>query len=402
QWTPLHVAAEKGHDAVVQALLSSPVTSEQIATQLNAKNKDDWTPLHFAAWYGKDAVIEILLAKGADVRARTLESQWTPLHLAALFDHVEVVKALLSDSVHQDQITEQLNAKNKNDWTPLYIAAQEGRFEIAKRLIEKGADVMARTSEGHGQWTALHIAAKKGHIAVIEALLSEPVLQGKRTEQLNAKDGNGRTPLYIAAAYGHDAVVKALLSDSVHQDQITEQLNAKNKNDWTPLYIAAANGHDAVVKALLDPKYVTPEQITAQLNAKNKDDWTPLHFAARYGRVEIVKRLIEKGAVVDAQTSGGYTPLHLVIYRQKNAQDQQPTPEAAAAIARAVLAKLQDQGMDKDAIERMLKSLGDHNKGKEFKAWVAEARKPENEWYKQVLLEHNVNPKVGLLERLFQ
>jgi ankyrin repeat protein len=79
QWTALHIAVQKGYTAVVEALLSNLVTSDQITSQLNAKAKLNRTPLHLAVWMGHVAIVRILLDKGADIEA---QDKWgfTPLH----------------------------------------------------------------------------------------------------------------------------------------------------------------------------------------------------------------------------------------------------------------------------------------------------------------------------------
>jgi ankyrin repeat protein len=216
-----------------------------------------------------------------------------------------------------------------------------------KLLIEKGADVRARTSEEHGLLTPLHAAAEFGHTAVVEALLDpEHVPTDQRTDQLNAKNKNGSTPLHAAAEYGHDAVVKALLGDPVTQEQIVTQVNAQDKDGWTPLYIAAQYAYTAVVQLLL-----------------------------------------EKGAQVDAMSSdrnGNWTPLHLVVYRQVDNQDQKPTIEGATETTRALLEKLREKGID---IQAMLQGgvIRTYDGGKEFGEWLDLVRKPENKWYRDAL-----------------
>jgi ankyrin repeat protein len=50
----------------------------------------------------------------------------------------------------------------------------------------------------------------------------------------------------------------------------------------------------------------------ALLEAQSSDGWTPLHLAAFFGHAELANALIEKGAKVDARSSNAMknTPLH--------------------------------------------------------------------------------------------
>lgn len=80
RWTPLHYAAEKGFEKVIEALLGSGV-------QVNVYDNDEQTPLHTAAKMGRVACVRILLDSGADVLAEDGEGR-IPLDLAEIKGHV--------------------------------------------------------------------------------------------------------------------------------------------------------------------------------------------------------------------------------------------------------------------------------------------------------------------------
>ena len=61
--TPLHIAAEEGHDEIVALLV------EKYKVDVNAVDKNGWTPLHSAAKHGHVNIIEFLISHGAFVRA---------------------------------------------------------------------------------------------------------------------------------------------------------------------------------------------------------------------------------------------------------------------------------------------------------------------------------------------
>ena len=65
-------------------------------------------------------------------------------------------------------------------------------------------------------------------------------------------------------------------------------------DDYTALHHAAAAGRSAVVEFLLKHK--------ADPNADSGGGWTPLHIAARRGDLEVIRALVEGGAKTDVQT----------------------------------------------------------------------------------------------------
>jgi ankyrin repeat protein len=118
--------------------------------------------------------------------------------------------------------------------TGLHAASIFGlRILVAKLLLEKGADVNSRDSNGQ---TPLSLAAEKGHEAVV-ALLH------KQGADVDSKDKNGQTPLSWATESGHEAAAKRLLEQGA-------EVNSKDKNGQTPLSWAAENGHEAVMTLL--------------------------------------------------------------------------------------------------------------------------------------------------------
>ena len=83
---PLHMAAENGHvDAVLLVV---------IGAELEASDADGGTPLHVAAYRGHVAVVTTLVEAGADKEASAADGV-RPLHEAACHGHVAVVKTLI-------------------------------------------------------------------------------------------------------------------------------------------------------------------------------------------------------------------------------------------------------------------------------------------------------------------
>ncbi|KAL8369289.1 hypothetical protein RB599_010557 [Gaeumannomyces hyphopodioides] len=277
--TPLSLAAENGHEAVVKLLLATG------KVDVDSKDKDGQPPLWWAALKGHEAVVKLLLATGkVDVDSKDKDGR-TPLWWAALKGHEAVVKLLLATGkVDAD-------SKDKSGRTPLWLAAENGHEAVVKLLLATGK-VDADLKDGFGR-TPLWLAARKGDEAVVKLLLATGKVDA------DSKDGFGQTPLWLAAENGHEAVVKLLLAT----DKVDVDL--RNGSRQTPLWLAALKGDEAVVKLLL---------ATGKVDVDSKGGYygrTPLSWAAQNGHEAVVKLLLATGNV-DVDSKGGYygqTPL---------------------------------------------------------------------------------------------
>lgn len=148
----LMVAAEDGHEALVEALL-------EYRAEVNATNDKGVSPLILAAARGEVVVSEQLLAHGADPHAIT-SSGTNALMAAAAGGHLEVVKILLGRRVAID-------AHDDAGRTALMFGAADGRTDVVRELVARGARVDVRDQDGN---TAASLAKKAKHQEV-EALL---------------------------------------------------------------------------------------------------------------------------------------------------------------------------------------------------------------------------------------
>ena len=106
---------------------------------------------------------------------------------------------------------------------------------------------------------------------------------------------SGGTPLYYAALCGFQDLVEHLIIND------PKDVNATGGYYVTPLIAALAGRHFQTAKLLRDKG--------AHPNIGHKGDNTPLHSAAFYGDLEMVQVLLKYKADVNAQNSGGRTPL---------------------------------------------------------------------------------------------
>lgn len=164
--TPLHWAGlYNAEPAIIARLLAN-------GANVKARDTSDWTPLHSAGRAETDnpAVIALLLERGADIMARGSYGA-TPLHNAADAYHPKpMAVALLLDRGAA------IDATDGGGWTPLHRAAEtaalraygdysDADFSDVALLLERGADVAARTADGE---SACDLANRYGddHAAV--------------------------------------------------------------------------------------------------------------------------------------------------------------------------------------------------------------------------------------------
>jgi ankyrin repeat protein len=82
--------------------------------------------------------------------------------------------------------------------TPLHFAATTGSVDAARLLLQKGADVEAKSKSGV---TALMIAATMGHTDVVRLLVQEG-----NADPETSHSWSQLTALHLAAEMGHSEV----------------------------------------------------------------------------------------------------------------------------------------------------------------------------------------------------
>ena len=91
------------------------------------------TSLHIAAERGHECIVDMLLASGAVVDAVDSEGN-TPLHRATLKRKLDVVVKLLKHGANP-------NSVNTKGWTPVHIAVLTGSMELVGALVQHGGDL---------------------------------------------------------------------------------------------------------------------------------------------------------------------------------------------------------------------------------------------------------------------
>ena len=182
------------------------------------------------------AVID-LLRRGMDVN--TINPQGDTLLIQAVREDIpELVDALLKRRPR-------LDFRNRSGETAISIAAYLGKLEYVRKLAEAGARL------DFPGWPPLAYAAFNNHPQVVEYLI-------EKGANINARTETGATPLYLASRYGHTDVVKLLLkhrADPAIPDQHREtaldaaQKAENNEETVKLLHAAGARSGKALEKA---------------------------------------------------------------------------------------------------------------------------------------------------------
>lgn len=162
---------------------------------------------------------------------------------------------------------------------------------LAAALLAVAHNARAQTAPSAAEVAAydgLHRAAYLGDLDTLRSLIAAGA-------DLDARDGNGRTPAHVAAFASNDAALVLLATSGA-------DLNALDNQVYDVLTIAAvANDPDMVSLALRLGN--RPDLITSVY------DGTALIAAAHLGHQEVVRRLIIGGAPFDHVNNLGWTAL---------------------------------------------------------------------------------------------
>ena len=137
-------------------------------------------------------------------------------------------------------------------------------------------------------YTGLHKAAHGGDLAAAAALMTSGA-------DLNARDGNGRTPFHVAAFAGKAGIMQALAKAGA-------DVNALDAGLYDAVTIAAVADDVRTLKAALAAGNKAGNITSIYVG-------TALIAAAHLGHDEVVRTLIEAGAPLDHVNNLGWTAL---------------------------------------------------------------------------------------------
>ena len=221
----------------------------------------------------------------------------------------------------------------------LIEAVKAGEVETVRALLDGGADVDARASDGA---TALHWAVHRDDAGLVELLLAAGAdatianRYGVQAVSLAAENGNpailetllragadanaalsgGETALMTAARTGRPDTLRALIAHGA-------DVNARDAtHGQTPMMWAAARGHARAIHVLAEAGGDVHARTTGEAQPQGRryifavppvTGFTPLIFAARGGHIDAVGTLLDAGADVNDTVSDGQSVLLVAV-----------------------------------------------------------------------------------------
>jgi len=188
-------ASSKDENGISAVLLATYYGQPLIANLLIERHPD--LDIFEASATGRLDRARALLDKQPDLLHAYSSDGWTALHLAAFFKHPPLVTLLLERGAD-------ISARSRNQMAnlPLNAAVASGSYEAAVLLLESGAEVNSRGSSGS---VPLHSAAANGDLRLLQLLLD-------RGADANAKMDSGVTPLALAVERNHEEAATLLRS----------------------------------------------------------------------------------------------------------------------------------------------------------------------------------------------
>ncbi|KAL3471077.1 ankyrin repeat-containing domain protein [Aspergillus californicus] len=211
--TPLSIACEMGHLAVIQLLC------ERAEVNVNSGDSTRRTPLSWAAGEGHSHAVRYLIERDDVLIDRADSWCQTPLMWAVQGGHESVVQGLLaqeniwglaSSLVEEDRALLRMdlvgiNTEDESGRTPLLAAVYNGDPTMVKLLLTRG-DVDVTRKYGNDRRTVLSVACEMGHLEIVRMLFDRGGLE------LDEVERDSKNPMIWASLCGHMDVVAFLAS----------------------------------------------------------------------------------------------------------------------------------------------------------------------------------------------
>ena len=294
--TPLQIATEFQHEAVVKLLLDNGANANQ---QCGA----DGSALQIAAINGNDDIARLLIENGADPNCM-VGKYGTALYRTVAGRHLSTAKLLIGNGADMHLCTDEKRG------SAFQYAVLAGLIDWVKIFIEHGADV---DREGERSRSIILGAMSAKYNDIVNLLLKDR----SRDDILKEEYGS---ILHGAAAIGDEQMVRRLLESGLDVNLIEDLYSplqaAVNHNEVSIARLLLENGadvnfssskfdnalHDAAYCGQLDMCRLLIDY-KAQINQVQGECGTALAAAAYTGQNDVIRLLLKHGA--DVNLTGG-------------------------------------------------------------------------------------------------
>ncbi|KAK5676943.1 hypothetical protein LTS10_010707 [Elasticomyces elasticus] len=279
--TPMALAANFGRHGAIEVLVEH-------GADPNLSDDEGWTPLHRAADQGHDQVVRALLScRAVNVDARS-KAGIVPLDRAVFADNLTTSDLLLRASsfgAHCEEVSKDENGHHSVH-TPLLSAFRWGSKAMLTLLltcskIDKGLQGLRRGSLLHYLIFIHFYEDQDDYKDKLDMLIHSGKLD------LNAEDNDGRTVMFYACMYNDAHAVHSLLSNK------KVDLGTRDRLGQTAIEVAIQWNHADIVKLFIEAK----AGLRIKCDHDHDQGMALLARAADLGHADIVELLLSSSEV---------------------------------------------------------------------------------------------------------
>ncbi len=295
--TALHWAALNDDGSMVEVLRYAGAHLEP-TTRLGA-----YTPLHLAAHRGHNSAVTALLGAGAKVAART-STGVEPLHLAAESGDPATVEALIAAGADVDAVDSRMSR------TPLMFATAKGELDVMRALVHGGASVgVATRVVDYIEKTKEDMVVRRQRARMMAVQRGDDPPPANAPVGAYATNPNGGQPAQVGPAAqgaGQQAGEPAKQAAQIGPEK------KKEPPETTPVPDPDLPTEPTAKAAKPDENEPKPLGYSDLVGSQG--GLTALHYAARDGRRDEVMFLLENGADINSVTGGDLSsPLLMTV-----------------------------------------------------------------------------------------
>uniref|UniRef100_A0A8C9T394 Transient receptor potential cation channel subfamily A member 1 n=1 Tax=Scleropages formosus TaxID=113540 RepID=A0A8C9T394_SCLFO len=319
--SPLHLAVNLRHNALISVLLSERKTDANLEGHLGN------TAVMLACSIDNCEALSILFKHDA-VMCRQNKLGHFAVHAAAFAGSKRAMEAILKRGDEKGHVVEEhINYLDKSFCSPLHLAVRGGNIDVIKLCISKGAKIDQQQCD---KSTPLHLACTQGALEVVKVMLSA---YDRAEDIINITDGALQTPLHRATIFDHVKLAEFLVLKGAHIDctdckGYSPLLLATSCGSWktvtlllshcASLKITDNSGCNFLHLAVLQPKglknlseeILQMEGVKALLSEEDHDGCTPLHYACRLGILDSVKNILGLNVSLGQKSKEKKSALH--------------------------------------------------------------------------------------------